>query len=175
MYNAATLAVSLLALIVAAVTARRQFRHARRTSDFSAVLELYLRDVRNKEYQSDQDYVVHRLAEENTPDGGVGGLSDEDARHAVWNVAFLYESIGMMYALGVLDRCIALGVFNYRVVQVWEALRPFVLKEREKRKGPFLAFFENLYLDAKEADVEALYREVGLKSSAGFTPPGCID
>jgi len=173
-YNAATLAVSLLALIVAAVTARRQFRHARRTSDFSAVLELYLRDVRNKEYQSDQDYVVRRLAEKHAPDDGVGGLPKR-ARHAVWNVAFLYESIGMMYALGVLDRCIALGVFNYRVVQVWEVLRPFVLKEREKRKGPFLAFFENLYLDAKEADVEALYREVGLKSSAGFTPPGCID
>lgn len=174
MYNAATLAVSLLALIVSAVTAWRQFRHARTTKAFNAVLEVYLRDVRNKDYQRDQDYVVHRLAEEHSPDDGVGGLP-ESARHAVWNVAFLYESIGMMYALDVLDHCIALGVFNHRVVQVWEVLHPFVLKEREKREGPFLAFFENLYLDAKEVSVENLYREAGLKSRAGFTPSGRVE
>ncbi|MCF6523625.1 hypothetical protein [Streptomyces sp. JJ36] len=169
MYNASTLAVSLLALLVSAVTAWRQFRHARSTRAFNAVLEVYLRDVRDKEYQRDQDFVVHRLATEHAPDRGVGGLP-EQARHAVWNVAFLYESIGMMYAFGTLDHRIALGVFHHRVVQVWEVLRPYVLAERERRNGPFLAFFENLYLDARDASPEDLCRASGLRSAAGFTP-----
>ncbi|MEE1929845.1 hypothetical protein V1J52_16920 [Streptomyces sp. TRM 70351] len=160
MHNAATLAVSLLALAVSAVTAWRQFRHTRTAKAFSAVLEVYLRDVRNKEYQRDQDYVVDRLVVEHSPGGGIAGLP-EQARHAVWNVAFLYESIGMMYALEALDRRIALGVFNYRTVQVWGVLEPFVLKERERREGPFLHYFQRLYDDAIAVDVEELYRKSG--------------
>ncbi|GAA4684386.1 hypothetical protein GCM10023347_44320 [Streptomyces chumphonensis] len=169
MYNAATLAISLLALVVSSLAVWRQIRNARSAGAFATVLEVYLRDVRDKDYQRDQSYVLSRLAVEHPPADGIRNLPD-DAQHAVWNVAFLYESLGMMYVLGNMDRRIALGTFNFRIVQVWEALEPYVVAERAARLSPFLAFFEHLYLEARSTSPVDLYRKAGLRHRDGFVP-----
>ncbi|MDT3399053.1 hypothetical protein RKE29_20795 [Streptomyces sp. B1866] len=161
MYNAATLALSVVALLLSTVAAWRQIRHARSANDFAAVLEVYLRDVRDKDYQRDQDYVVNRLRAEHSPEGGIMALP-EQPRNALWNVAFMYESIGMMHELGMMDSRIALGVFHFRVIQVWEAIRPFVQQERNIRQAPFLVFFENLYVKARATPPDDVYRTMGL-------------
>jgi hypothetical protein len=167
-----TVVISLLALLVSGATAWWQGGHARRAGVFASVLELFQRDVRDKEYQRDLDFVLRDLAGRHSPELGLSGLPDED-KHRVWNVAFLYESIGMLHALGALDRAIALGVFNHRVRQVWGVLEPYVRREREQRDAPFLAFFEHLALEAERVDVAALYRRTGLRSRFGHGPrPG---
>lgn len=137
------------------------------TVDFAAVLEVYLREVRVKEYQDDQHYVVTQLLLDNPqPAVGVSGLP-ERARNAVWNVAFLYESIGMMYKLGAMDRRIALGVFHFRIIQVWEAIAPFAQAERLHRAGPFLGFFENLYCEARSVSPHSLLGNMNLRGMNG--------
>ncbi|MFH8369017.1 hypothetical protein [Streptomyces sp. NPDC018031] len=171
LYNVASLGVSFVALVLSAIAAWRQLRHARSQSALTTILEVYFRDIRDMDFQRDQTYVVTRLATEHpAPDeGGIAALP-EQAQHAIWNVAFMYESIGMMHALDMMDSRVALGVFNFRIIQVWEAMEPYIMAERAMRQAPFLAFFENLYLQARATPPADLYRELGLRTIGGFTP-----
>lgn len=82
----------------------------------------------------------------------------------------MYEYIGIMYALDMVDSRIALGIFNFRVRQVWETLEPYIRAERVARQAPFLPFFENLYLEAKAASTDEILGSIGLRSAQGFTP-----
>jgi hypothetical protein len=168
--GAVSLATSVVALVVSVLVAWRQDRKTKSAGDFAAVLEVYLRDVRDKEYQNDQHYVVSRLGREHPQPGTTVSGLPETARNAVWNVAFLYESIGMMYKLGVMDRRIALGVFHFRIVQVWEAIAPFAQAERSHRDGPFLAFFENLYHEARALSPHDLLTPMALHTTPPRTP-----
>ncbi|MEC3992978.1 hypothetical protein VSR01_05220 [Actinacidiphila sp. DG2A-62] len=156
-----SLAASVVALAVSIVVAWRQDRQSRSAVDFAAVLEIYLRDVRNKDYQNDMHYVVTRLRSDHPQDGIPVSRLPERERNAVWNVAFLYESIGVMYELGAINRRIALGLFHFRIIQVWEAIVPYVRAEREYRDGPFLAYFEKLYAEAQSSHPSTASRVQG--------------
>lgn len=167
-----SLATSIVALVVSVLVAWRQDQKTKSAGDFAAVLEVYLRDVRSKEYQDDQSYVVSQLTLDHPQPGiTVSGLPERE-RNAVWNVAFLYESIGMMYKLGVMDRRIAIGLFHFRIIQVWEAITPFVQAERQFRDGPFLAFFENLYCEARSISPYDLVGGMELRSMDVPAPGG---
>lgn len=171
MYNVATLGVSFIALVLSALAAWRQHHQARSQSALTTILEVYFRDIRDMDFQRDQTYVVTRLGAEHPPpaQGGIAALPEE-AQHAIWNVAFMYESVGMMHALDMMDSRVALGVFNFRITQVWEAMEPYIMAERTVRRAPFLAFFENLYLEARATPPQELYRELGLRTIDGFFP-----
>lgn len=173
MYNAATLGLSLIALVLSGIAAWRQHRQARSQSALTTILEVYFREIRQTDFQRDQRYVVTRLATEHPPppEGGIAALPEE-AQLAIWNVGFMYESIGMMHALDMMDPRVALGVFNFRITQVWEAMEPYIRAERQVRQAPFLAFFENLYLEARDTPPERIYRQMGLRSAGGFGPDG---
>ncbi|MFI9169768.1 hypothetical protein [Streptomyces lincolnensis] len=89
MYNAATLAVSFIALALSGFATLRQTRHARSTSDMTLVLEVALRNIRDKEFQNDQRYVLTELARDHPPNGGMDALP-EPARSMTRNVACTY-------------------------------------------------------------------------------------
>ncbi|WLW57674.1 hypothetical protein [Streptomyces sp. YU58] len=167
MYNAATLAVSLIALALSGFATVRQTRHARSTSDMTLVLEVALRNIRDKEFQNDQRYVLTELVRDHPPNGGMDALP-EPARSMTRNVAFTYEYISILYALGMVDSRIALGIFHFRVSQVWETLEPYIRAERVARRAPCCPFFENLYLHARARPAEQILRAIGLRSVRGY-------
>ncbi|MFI7413364.1 hypothetical protein ACIBU0_32285 [Streptomyces sp. NPDC049627] len=169
MYNAATLAVSLIALALSGFATFRQTRHARTMSDMTMVLEVAMRNIRDKEFQSDQRYVLTELATDHPPDGGMDALP-EPARSMTRNVAFTYEYISILYAFGIVDSRVALGIFHFRVNQVWEALEPYIRAERVARRAPCCPFFESLYLHARSKPAEETLRSLGLRSVRGFSP-----
>ncbi|MET9455679.1 hypothetical protein ABZY05_11425 [Streptomyces canus] len=169
MYNALTLIISLVALALSGFATVRQLRYARSASDMTLLLEVALHNIRDKDFQNDQRYVLTRLVEEHPPEGGIDVLP-EQAHTATRNVVFMYEYIGIMYALDMVDSRIALGIFNFRIRQVWETLEPYIRAERAARQAPFLPFFENLYLRAQVAPTEDILRSIGLRSTQGFTP-----
>ncbi|MFF3400480.1 hypothetical protein ACFYW6_18380 [Streptomyces sp. NPDC002659] len=169
MYNATSLIISLIALGFSGFFAVRQLRYARSASDMTLLLEVALRATLDRDFQNDQMYVVSHLAEEHPPDGGMDVLP-EQARLATRNVAFMYEYIGIMYALDMVDSRIALGIFHFRIRQVWETLEPYIRAERVARQAPFLPFFENLYIRAQAAAPEEIFRSIGLRSTHGYAP-----
>ncbi|KAB2346464.1 hypothetical protein [Actinomadura rudentiformis] len=67
MYNT----ISLIALALSGFTTLRQLRHAHSSSDMTMLLEVAMRNIRDKDFQSDQHYVLTRLAQEHSPDGGM--------------------------------------------------------------------------------------------------------
>lgn len=79
----------------------------------------------------------------------------------------MYETVGIVFALGMVDRRIILSVFNYRIRQTWEALAPYIFAEREIKGAPFVPFFENLYREAVETDPAKIYAELRLRKASG--------
>ncbi|MET8454366.1 hypothetical protein [Streptomyces sp. NPDC005209] len=169
MYNVASLVVSLIALAFSGFATVRQTRHARSESDMTMVLEVAMRNIRDKEFQSDQRYVLTQLSRDHAPGDGMDALP-EPARSMTRNVAFTYEYIAIMYALGMVNARVTLGIFHFRVNQVWETLEPYIRAERAVRQAPCCPFFENLYLRSRSKPAEAILRSIGLRSSNGYAP-----
>lgn len=168
MYNAASLIVALIALALSGFATVRQLGHARSTSDMTLILDVALRNIRDKDFQNDQRYVLSRLAGEHDPSHGLDALP-EPARSMARNVALTYDYIGILYAMGMVDARVALGIFHFRISQVWEALEPYIRAERTVRQAPFCPFFENLYLHAHDRHPEKILRSIGLRNEQGFT------
>lgn len=133
------------------------------------LLEVALHNIRDRDFQDDQHYVLTLLAQEHPPTVGMDALP-EPVRTRTRNVAFSYEYIGAMVALGMVDSGLALSVFHFRVKQVWTALEPYVRTEREIRHAPFLPFFEHLYLTACANSTADFLHKLRLRGSADYSP-----
>ncbi|MGW8880470.1 DUF4760 domain-containing protein [Streptomyces mirabilis] len=169
MYNALSLVISLVALGLSGFFTLRQLRQARSTSHMTMLLEVALHNIRDRDFQRDQQYVLTQLAQEHAAAVGMDALP-EPARTVTRNVAFSYEYIGAMVALGMVDSGLALSVFHFRVKQVWRALEPYVRAEREIRNAPFLPFFEHLYLESCANPTPDFLRSLNLRTSDGYSP-----
>jgi hypothetical protein len=170
MYNALSLAISLVALGLSGLFTLRQLRQARSRSHMTMLLEVALHNIRDRDFQRDQQYVLTQLAQEHAPAVGMDALP-EPARTTTRNVAFSYEYIGVMVALGMVDSRLALSVFHFRIRQVWTALEPYVRAEREIRNAPFLPFFEHLYLVSRANPTTEFLRSLNLRTSDGLPDP----
>ncbi|WP_327047182.1 hypothetical protein OG320_04635 [Microbispora sp. NBC_01189] len=81
--DAATLAVSVLALVVSVITALRQTTMMRNSNQLPVLVELF-QEFRSAEWQRAEAYVLGRLRTEHDPQAGCSALPDE-ARIAVNN------------------------------------------------------------------------------------------
>ncbi|WP_143669992.1 hypothetical protein [Streptomyces sp. Ag109_G2-15] len=169
MYNALSLVISLVALGLSGFATLWQLRQARSTSHMTMLLDVALHNIRDRDFQRDQHYVLTRLAQEHEPVVGMDALP-EPVRTMTRNVAFSYEYIGAMVALGLVDSDLALSVLHFRVRQVWTALEPYARTEREIRNAPFLPFFENLYLVSFANPTADFLRSLNLRTSGGNSP-----
>ncbi|MFD9483359.1 hypothetical protein ACFWBX_05025 [Streptomyces sp. NPDC059991] len=97
------------------------------------------------EFHDHHEYIYLKLRSENDPGRGVGGLSPE-ARMAFFDVVYFYQSFAEISIFGIADEEIFVSILHYRILRVWEAVAPFVEKERELRGGDatYLALFEEL-------------------------------
>jgi hypothetical protein len=112
-----------------------------------------------------------RLREEHDPQLGIDGLP-APANAKAWDVGFLYESLGIMIAFGLVDRRIILSVGNYRIRQAWETLAPYIEAERRIRAASFFTFFENAYVEACETNPIDVHNTLKLRTVESLaTPP----
>ena len=164
MYNVLSLVLSLVALGLSGFATLRQLHQARSASHMTMLLEVALNNIRDRDFQRDQHYVLTQLTQDHAPAVGMDALP-EPVRTMTRNVAFSYEYIGAMVALRMVDSRLALSVFHFRVGQVWITLEPYIRAEREIRNAPFLPFFENLYLLSRENPTADFLRAINLRSS----------
>jgi hypothetical protein len=127
------LSVSLASATASGVLATRQFRHSKRVVHFPAVADL-LAEFRKAEFHDRYDYVVNRLAAEHSPDLGILGLP-EPAKSAVLDIAFYFQTFASLRGFGILDETKHLGNLYMRIVEVWMAIQPFAMAERERSSG----------------------------------------
>ncbi|MFI6316210.1 hypothetical protein ACIBG8_01755 [Nonomuraea sp. NPDC050556] len=127
--------LSVLALLSSVYFAFQQVTSTKRANYVPAYLTL-LDGFRSPTFHQHHRYVVQRLGVEHDPDLGISGLPAE-AQEAVYDVAFFLHNFVILERLGIIDDRY-LTTLNDRVVRTWQAIAPFVRRERELVPLPHL-------------------------------------
>ncbi|MFD5568935.1 MULTISPECIES: DUF4760 domain-containing protein [Streptomyces] len=120
--------VSVAALLASLWFGARQVRAARHANYLPALMDL-LAEFRTVRLHEQYQYVCTRLTQEHDPEVGLRGLPYE-VRETVYNVAYFFQTLASLYAMGIIDESIATLMVRRRSATVWAALRPFVERER---------------------------------------------
>lgn len=168
MYAQLSLVISVIALALSGFATFRQLNHTRSTSEMKMVLDVALHNIRDKDFQNDQRYVLTQLALDHDPGQGIDALP-EPARSMVRNVAFTYDYIGMISTLKMVDPRIVVAVFHFRTVRAWKALEVYIRRERALRQAPVCPFFENLVAQIGDKPVEEVLRSLKVRYSPETT------
>jgi hypothetical protein len=126
--NVLAIAISVCALVASAWFGAHQIRAARQANCLPAFLEL-LSELRSPELHDQYAYVCGRLNQEHSPDGGLRALPP-GPRECAYNIAYFFQTFASLYALGIIDEGTAIVMVRSRTTKVWEALRPYVERER---------------------------------------------
>ncbi|WP_142212080.1 hypothetical protein [Streptomyces sp. SLBN-118] len=155
-FNVATTGIAVVAVVTSIVFSARQARIARHANHISVMVDL-LQEFRSAEFHEQHDYVCTRLGAEHDPEAGVRGLPGE-AKTAFYSVVYYYQSFANLAVFGLLDETLMVTVLRTRIVSVWQAVRPFVERERELRGegggGTYMSIFEELARLAAELPPE---------------------
>ncbi|KUO13826.1 hypothetical protein AQJ58_01730 [Streptomyces sp. DSM 15324] len=88
-----------------------------------------LADFRSVEFHDRYQFVTQRLLAEYDPALGLSGLPD-DVRRQVYDIVYYYQNIAVLRLADIVDDEM-MALLRVRVVKVWAAVGPFVLRERE--------------------------------------------
>ncbi|MFJ3673366.1 hypothetical protein ACIPSE_43625 [Streptomyces sp. NPDC090106] len=127
-FNLLAITVSVAALVASLWFGARQVRTARHANHLPALMDL-LSEFRSVRLHDQYQYVCTRLVQEHDPDAGLRGLPHE-VREIVYNVAYFFQTLASLYAMGIIDESTATLMVRRRAATVWKALRPFVERER---------------------------------------------
>jgi hypothetical protein len=141
--NVTAVAVSFFALVFSLFFAVQQLRVMRQTNQMPIFIDM-IREFRSKEFQQAEQYVLHRLKYENSPDLGLLKLQDE----ALIAAATVYSFFGVLADLvirGIISEEAAISTLGFRASNLWTAMEPFIVAERELRgDNDFACYFEDL-------------------------------
>lgn len=139
------LAIALVALVVAiasAVISARQLREARKANAFPAAIDLF-REFRDPAFVADRRLLLTEL-EHCDPAQGMQGLPD-GIRQAAFRVSHYLDNVGALVAHRLIDPEIAGSFLGASALQLWEALKEFIRRERVLRSYPdYQMHFEHL-------------------------------
>ncbi|MFE2302924.1 hypothetical protein ACFXAW_32570 [Streptomyces sp. NPDC059445] len=127
--NLLAISISVIAVVASMWFGARQVQIARQANYIPALMDL-LAEFRSAELHEQYAYVLRDLNREHAPDGGLRGLSPA-AKTAVYSVAYFFQTLAGLYALGVIDETAAIVMARARITKVWEAIAPFVERERQ--------------------------------------------
>ena len=127
--NVLAIVISLCAVLASMWFGARQVQTAQRANFMPALLDL-LAEFRSPQLHEQYRYVCSDLNQQHSPDGGLRGLPDE-TKATVYNVAYFFQTLAGMYALGIIDETTATIMARGRAAKVWSAIQPFVERERQ--------------------------------------------
>lgn len=156
------LAVSLLALVVSVFTALRQTKMMRHANQLPVLVELF-QEFRSTEWQRAETYVLRRLRAEHDPEMGCSALPD-DAKIAVNKVIGFFSGFGIFVYRKMADESLVVPLIGYRASRAWDALEPFIRRERQIRGSG------DRYANMFEDFVWRVRRHKSLDASYGLHP-----
>jgi hypothetical protein len=161
----ASLIVSILAALVAGVSAAFAFRserESRRANDI-AVLE-FLREYR--EAERSRRYVFRELATEHPSPVRIADLPDKPRDHAL-TVCHYLDHLGFLVDHRIVDQEGVAGLMGESILRAWEVLAPYIGSEREARGTDYAAYFEDLAERIRRLDPPTERKRL-LRMPAGF-------
>ncbi|MEV7686636.1 hypothetical protein ACFW1F_15440 [Streptomyces bungoensis] len=127
-FNLVATGLSVVALLVTLYSAVAQAALQRRSNQLPAYVDL-LADFRSVEFHDHYRFVTQRLLAEHDPELGLSGLP-YDVRRQVYDIVYYYQNIAVLRLADIVDDEMV-ALLRIRVVKVWEAVAPFVRRERE--------------------------------------------
>ncbi|GIH26490.1 hypothetical protein Aph01nite_48000 [Acrocarpospora phusangensis] len=127
-YNMIALVLSTLALASSTALAFRQAGLMKRSNHLPAYLA-FLEEFRTDAFHQRYHFICNRLNVDHDPRNGISGLPD-NVRDTLYDVAYFHQNLAALFRLGILDDQIIVTM-STRFVRVWDAIEPFVLRERE--------------------------------------------
>lgn len=155
-FNIVTIVMSVVALITSTYIALQHRAMQKRANFIPAYMQI-IKEFRTVEFHDNYRYVTTQLQAEHDPTLGISGLPDE-ARRAVYDIGYFYQGFGMLLLMRILDDQV-LPTMQARIVRVWEAVEPYVKRERELQglSGLYLMrILEEFAKDAKELPPEVV-------------------
>lgn len=147
-----SLVASFMALGLSTWIAFRQARIMRHSYEVPLLVETF-KEYRSPAYQRYEHYVVNELATEHSPELGLAGLPEE-ARVAATSLVTFFNIIGSFLVFNMIDESHVVPLFAYRANQAWNALEPYILRERQIRgDGVFASYFEDLVCRSRDRSV----------------------
>jgi hypothetical protein len=166
-FNAVTLVVAILALVVSSRISLRQAKFMRDASHVEVALEFF-REFRTPEFLASLDYVRTRL-HTNDPALGLLNLPEESKAHAL-KVGYFFQSLGFLVKFRVTDADLWITCMGRQITTAWEAIAPYAMTER--KRGVLgvasLHFFEHLAACCADVSHAERLRRVGLRR---YVPP----
>lgn len=137
-----TIILSIVSLAVSGMLALRQLRTATDGYALPVVLNVFSQ-FRSQEFFEAQQYVFYQLNRDFEEPIAYTQLPLE-SRSKVRAVAGLYDDLGKLVAHRIIREELIIGSNGVAVRRIWEAVEPFVLKERQKRKSNLWIYLEDL-------------------------------
>jgi hypothetical protein len=126
-----TIVLSLVAVVISALSAYVATRQASlqdRANNAIGVIQI-LSELRSPELRNSFDRMYEGLPRQNAEEG-LSGLPEDLKTHTL-NVCYFLNQVGSMMVLGVIREDAFLAMFRARAIAAWEAVGPFVHRERE--------------------------------------------
>lgn len=123
--NVTAVAVSFCAVVFSLFFAVQQIRVMRQTNQMPIFIDM-IREFRSSEFQQAEQYVLHRLKYENSPDSGMLKLKDE-ARLAATTVQSFFGVLADLVMRGIISEETAVSTLGFRASSLWAELDPMSL------------------------------------------------
>ena len=112
-----------------------------------------------RRYEPDRRYVLRDLRHHKSS-LGISELPEE-ARKPVVNVCHYLDHLGFLVHRKMIDLDAVAGLMGHSVLVCWDALEPYIERERERRPTPdYARYFEDLVARVYATPIQALYREL---------------
>lgn len=148
-FNTVAIVLSVVAFATSTYIAL-QHQTLQKAANFAPAYIQLLKQYQTMEFHDHYRYVTTKLKTEHDPKLGISGLPD-DARRAVYDIAYFFHGYGMFRLLRILDDQV-LPTMQPRMVAVWAAIEPFVERERELHGFSGLHLLRVLEEFAKDAE-----------------------
>jgi hypothetical protein len=144
-----SLAIALAAVWVSTWQVRQSSRATERSNALPVISELF-REFRSSQFR---DAVTYLLTSKPTTIGSSGFSSlPIEWRDRAYRVCYFFDYLGVLVTYNIITEDLVIGALGTRLVQVWQAIKPFIDMERQHRASSyppgvppgFLAYYEHL-------------------------------
>lgn len=113
------------------------------------LIDLY-QEFRSDIFKQHLYYVVTTLRAEHDPNQTGFRFLPEPAATHVRATSHFFDNLGVLVASGAVDDRYVIAFTGDTVDSAWSALEPYIIRERELKKGDYQEFFEHLVVHVRE-------------------------
>jgi len=153
-----------LIALVALLLTLRQIRLSNGGNHLPVILEAFkVAHAPDSPCLGAEKYLLNDLARQYPDDCSVTELSGPAYSHALF-IGMFFDDLGKAVAHGMIHEDVVLGSFGPGVVPIWDALAPYVYRQREVSSSNFWIYFEDLAARATTRPSSDIYKALGLRS-----------